>query len=54
MPEAHGEVVGHHATEAASHGAEVAHGAASSFEAGFSMPGFIELGTMIGFLCLFL
>jgi len=44
----------HHVEATAGHGADVAHGAASSFEAGFSMPGFIELGTMIGFLCLFL
>ncbi len=51
---------GHHAvSEAASHGGveEAAHHAAehaSTFEMGFSMPGFLELGTFIGFLCLFL
>ncbi len=46
--------VGHHAEAATGHGADLAHGAASTFEAGFSMPGFLEIGTMIGFLCLFL
>lgn len=32
----------------------VVHHASSSFEAGFTLPGFLEFGTMIGFLCLFL
>ena len=50
----HAAEVGHHAEAAAGHGTDVAHGAVSTFEAGFSMPGFIEFGTMIGFLCLFL
>jgi len=50
----HAAEAGHHAEAAAGHGADVAHGAVSTFEAGFSMPGFIELGTMIGFLSLFL
>ncbi len=53
MPDAHADVA-HHATEAAGHAADAGHGAVSTFEAGFSMPGFLELGTMIGFLCLFL
>lgn len=42
---------GHEVAEAAGHGA---HHAASTFEPGFTLPGFLELGTMIGFLCLFL
>lgn len=46
----HGADAGHHVAEAAEHA--VAH--ASTFEAGFTLPGFLELGTMIGFLCLFL
>jgi len=54
----HGVEGGHHGgdahAEVAGHGADMAHGAASSIEAGFGMPGFLELGTMIGFLCLFL
>lgn len=55
MPDAHGAAeVGHHAEAASGHGADLAHGAASTFEAGFSLPGFLEIGTMIGFLCLFL
>lgn len=51
-------------SDAVSHAAEAAHGAveavahggghSSVFEAGFTLPGFLELGTMIGFLCLFL
>ena len=60
---------GHGATEAAGHGSsavsEAAHGgheiaegavhhASSTFEAGFTIPGFLEFGTLIGFLCLFL
>ncbi len=45
------EGAGHHGVEEiASHGA--AH--ASSFEMGFTIPGFLELGTFIGFLCLFI
>ena len=44
------EAAGHHgAEEMASHGA--AH--ASSFEMGFTIPGLLELGTFIGFGCLF-
>lgn len=53
----HGAEVMGHGTDVAAHGAEVAaHGAehASSFVSGFTLPGFLELGTMIGFLCLFL
>lgn len=45
---AHGAA--HGASEAATHGA--AH--ASTFEMGFTIPGFLELGTFIGFLCLFI
>lgn len=51
---------GHGAVDAshiADHGAvateQVAH-AVSTFESGFTLPGFIELGTFLGFLCLFL
>ncbi len=61
MPDEHAAEAGHHGVEAAgSHGADAGHAAeaalhgGSSFEAGFTIPGFIELGTMIGFLCLFL
>lgn len=44
----------HHAAEAAAHGgAEAAHHAAE-FMMGFTMPGLLEIGTMIGFLGLFL
>ena len=50
-----GHEVAHGAHEA---GHDVAHGAAhhveSAFEMGFTIPGFLELGTFIGFLCLFL
>lgn len=55
--------VGHHAEEAGAHGMEAAHGAheaaghaaehASNFVSGFTFPGLLELGTMIGFLGLF-
>jgi hypothetical protein len=48
----HSEVVGHGVEGAHGVAEAVAHG--SSFEAGFTLPGFLELGTMIGFLCLFL
>ncbi len=62
MSEAHGESVGRHVGDAAAQvadgGHEVAQGAvhhaSSAFEAGFTMPGFLEFGTLIGFLCLFL
>lgn len=60
-----GHDVGAHGAEAASHGAghgaEIAHEAVahgvehvSSFVAGFSMPGFLEIGTMLGFFGLFM
>ena len=63
--DSHGDA---HGTEAVDHAAEAAHGAGhgaeaaahhggealSSFEMGFSMPGILEVGTFIGFLCLFL
>jgi len=45
------DAVAHHGTEeVAAHGA--AH--ASTFDMGFTIPGLLELGTFIGFLCLFL
>lgn len=47
---AHDQVAHHGAEEIASHGA--AH--ASTFEMGFTIPGFLEIGTFIGFLCLFI
>lgn len=46
----HGAEVGHSAEAAAHHGAEHL----STFEMGFSMPGILEIGTFIGFLCLFI
>jgi hypothetical protein len=48
--EAHGHEAAGHAHEVGGHGAEMAH----EFIAGFSLPGFLELGTFIGFLCLFI
>lgn len=48
---AHGEAAAHGAHEAAGHGAHEI--AASSFEMGYTIPGLLELGTMIGFLGLF-
>ncbi len=45
---------GHHGSEAAHHSADAMHHGSHGIEAGFGFPGFIELGTMIGFLCLFL
>ena len=50
----HGHVAGHGgaaAHEAAGHGAHEI--ASSSFEMGYTIPGLLELGTMIGFLGLF-
>ena len=51
------ELSSHVITHAAEHGdalhAAAGHGA-STFEAGFTMPGLIELGTGIGFFCLFM
>ncbi|MBR9920630.1 MAG: hypothetical protein GYB31_07300 [Bacteroidetes bacterium] len=62
--EDHGEAAGHgaeHLSEAASHGADhagdVAHAAAthaSDFVSGFTLPGLLEIGTMLGFLAFFL
>ncbi len=51
----HGHEAGHDAAHAAGHGAEdVLHGSAeSAFELGTNFPGFLELGTFIGFLSLF-
>lgn len=63
---AHAVAGDHHGHDGAdAHAAEGGHGtaeeaihhvgeSASHFEMGFSMPGFLELGTFIGFLCLFL
>lgn len=56
------ELSGHgHGHETGSHGAEHGHEAVghaaehvSTFVSGFTLPGFLELGTFIGFLCLFL
>lgn len=46
----------HTATEGAEHAEGMAHGAehASSFLIGFTIPGLLEIGTMLGFLALFL
>jgi hypothetical protein len=51
----HGHEAGHDAAHSAGHGAEdVLHGSAeSAFELGTNFPGFLELGTFIGFLSLF-
>ncbi|MCA0238302.1 MAG: hypothetical protein LCH81_18150 [Bacteroidetes bacterium] len=48
--EAHGEA----AHGEGEHGEEHGHEGDKSFKAGFTLPGFLELGTMIGFLSLFL
>ncbi len=50
------ETLAHHGAtaEAAEHAAEAGHHAASTFEIGFTVPGFLEFGTMLGFLALFL
>jgi hypothetical protein len=49
------ETLAHHgAAEGAEHAAEAGHHAASTFAMGFTMPGLLELGTMLGFLALFL
>ena len=43
------------AHEAVAHGAhEAGHHAEVAFELGYSFPGILELGTFLGFLCLFL
>jgi len=47
------EVLSHHGGEAAHHGGEGAHHAVE-FAMGFTIPGLLELGTMLGFLALFL
>lgn len=65
--EGHHDAAAHGADHAADHGAEalthvanntedIAHAVehASTFEAGFTLPGLLELGTMLGFLSLFL
>lgn len=49
---AHGDALAHGAHEAAGHGAHEV--VTSTFEVGYTMPGFLELGTMIGFLGLFI
>ncbi len=50
------EVIGHHGTEVVGHSEELGHAAeqASSFLVGFTIPGLLELGTMLGFLALFI
>ncbi|MFM2394732.1 MAG: hypothetical protein RLZZ546_2714 [Bacteroidota bacterium] len=45
---------GHHGAEAAGHGVEHGGHAVSSIVSGFTFPGFLEVGTMLGFLGLFL
>lgn len=47
------EHVAHMHAESSDHGDHAAH-AASSFIEGFTIPGLLEIGTFIGFLCLFL
>jgi len=46
----HGDEIAHGAVHAAEHGA----GHASEFLMGFTLPGFLEIGTFLGFLALFL
>lgn len=60
----HGDAHGHGAEAAHGHGHDVAADAAhhagdhaahaSDFVSGFTLPGLLEIGTMVGFLCLFL
>ncbi|MFZ4634853.1 MAG: hypothetical protein ACOYNO_11655, partial [Saprospiraceae bacterium] len=60
--EAHHEAATHGAADAAhegaghgdAHGAEAHHGPDKSFKLGYTLPGFPEIGTLIGFLSLFL
>ncbi|MCG8332104.1 MAG: quinol:cytochrome C oxidoreductase [Chitinophagales bacterium] len=47
------EALAHHGGGHGGHGAEAAHHAVD-FAMGFTIPGFLELGTMLGFLALFL
>ena len=44
----------HAALAHASDAGDAGHHAATAFEVGYSIPGFVEIGTMIGFLCFFL
>ena len=44
----------HTAHETLAHGAEAAGHGASHFVSGFTIPGLLEIGTMLGFLALFL
>ncbi len=44
----------HHGGDAAHHLEHAAHHVGTAFEVGYSIPGFIELGTGVGFLCFFL
>ena len=44
----------HHAGDAAHHAGDAAHHVGTAFEVGYTIPGFIEIGTMVGFLCFFL
>lgn len=50
------EALGHGVEHAGTHGEAIGHAAhgSSTFEAGFTLPGFLEFGTFLGFLCLFL
>ena len=53
----HADSHGDHAADAIGHGHEVAHHGAeavSNFVSGFTLPGFLEIGTFLGFTALFL
>ena len=62
----HAADAGHHIADASGHGADhaadaahgvaeaAAHHASSAFEAGFSLPGLLEVGTFLGFLAFFM
>jgi len=53
--ESHGDGHAHGAADAGHEIAHAAgHGSESVFELGFTIPGLLELGTFIGFLCLFI
>jgi len=49
----HGHAAAEHGADLAAHGADAAHHA-SHFMMGYNLPGFLEIGTFIGFLSLFL
>ncbi len=48
------ETLAHHGAEGDHGAADAGHHAAATFEMGFTIPGFLEVGTMLGFLALFL